>query len=781
MRLRHVLRWVVVGWLGLSVVSATVGWLMLRGSLPTLDGEVEIATLRAPVEIARDAHGIPHIRAESMHDAYVALGYAHAQDRLFQMEAMRRSAAGRLAEVVGSSAVGIDRRMRTFGIYRLAESDAEALPPDVREAYEAYASGVNAFLAERPRLPPELLALGVRPERWRVADSLAWQRLMALQLTGNWGSELFRQRLAERLDPEDFRALYPRDLPGEPVTIASSGIAPEQLDEALRFAAVVDPDGGSNAWAVTADRTANGAPLLANDPHLGLSAPGTWYLARIDTPELTLAGATAPGVPHLVLGHNGRLAWGMTTPHSDTADVFLERVDPDDPDRYLTPNGSEPFESRRETIPVRWGDDVPIEIRSTRHGPLIAEPSGPDATGAALAHAGLLPHDTSAVALFRSNRAGSWAELRETLRWVGAPHQNVMAADSEGTIALLSVGRIPIRRDGDGFLPSQGWTEAGKWVGFVPFDELPEVVSPTGGTIVNANNRLVDDDYAHWLGADWAPPFRAARIEEMLAANGTHTADDFAAMQLDHVSLAARELLDILLSPELRPAAPSDVLAALDAWDGAKALDRPEPLIFAAWMRALDRTLVGRRLGPHYGDWRGAEPRVIRGILTEHAQRWCDPPRSRGAHPCAAAVADTLHRAIDQLRAEKGDDWREWRWGEAHTARFRHIVLGWLPVLRNLVDPRIPNHGGNDTVNRGGMRLGSDRDPFMQVHGPGLRAVYDLADLDSSRFMIAPGQSGNPLSRHFDDLVAPWRDGEFVALAPLEEPAHRLRLVPGRR
>lgn len=775
------LRWAgraAAGAAALLLLSAAGAWLLLRATLPELDGTVEIAALDAPVVVARDRHGVPHIRAESMRDAYVALGYAHAQDRLAQMETTRRMAAGRMAEVVGSSMLESDRRMRMLGVYRLAEGDAEALPAEVREAYERYAEGVNAYIDHGP-LPPELRLLGIRPEPWRIADSFAWHRLLAVMLSHNWEDELFRHRLLDRLSPQQIRDLYPSADADEVVSIAAAPVPTERLDEAQAFAGSLAYRGGSNVWAAGPERSESGAPLLANDPHFTLSTPSVWYLVRIETPELTLAGATAPGRPHLLLGHNGHVAWGITMSYVDTSDVVLQRIDPDDPTRYLTPHGPRSFDVRRETIRVRWGADETIDVYETRHGTLITERGDPGGVAIALAHMGLRPRDTSAVALFDSNRAQSWVELRDALRWITAPHQNILVADRDGMVAMISAGQVPIRRESDGFMPTPGWTGEADWIDRIPFDELPQVVAPTDGVIVNANNRLVDAAFPHWLGDEWEAPHRAERILEMLSESDAHSAAGFARMQQDVVSLGMRRLLDLLLEPPLRPDAADDILAALDAWDGAKAADRPEPPIAVAWLRKLDQALIAPRLGPLYEDWEGADARVMRGLLDRHAARWCEP-RDDG-HPCAAVVAHSLDRALARLRARFGDDWRTWRWDEVREARFPHPALEAVPPLGAMVNPRIPGQGGNDTVNRGAMDLRDDDRPFDQVHGPTFRAVYDLADLNSSLFIVAPGQSGHPLSPHFDDLLTLWHDGGYLTLAPLADPGHRLDLLPSAR
>lgn len=775
--LRRIVATVVV----VVVLVATAGFVVARRSLPAYEGTQTVAGLAAEVTVFRDTNAVPHIYAASLADAYRALGFVHAQDRFFQMEMMRRAGAGRLSEVFGSATISTDRFLRALGIYALAEQSLPDLDAETRAALDAYAAGVNAWLASDAPLPPEFLAMRTSPEPWRPADSLVWGKLMALQLADNMRDELLRARLLGRLDAAAVADLWVANPPDAPATLPDLARLYDTLD--LPAIATALPDifakaSASNAWVISGDHTTTGAPLLANDPHLGFDAPVMWYLARMVTPELSVTGATVPGVPATILGHNGNIAWGFTTTGADTQDLFVERLDPDDPDRYLTPDGSEPFITREERIAVRGRDEPEVlTVRSTRHGLVMSglgerfdgiaatlPDADPDAQHVvALASTTLLPDDRTADGLFRLNRAGNWIQFRNAMSLFGAPVQNVLYADTTGAIGLTTPGRIPIRSAGDGSVPVPGWDGVHDWRGFVPFSAMPVARNPRGGRIVNANNRLVGEAFPHLLARDWPAAFRAERINHRLDQVTSHDTFTFTDIQRDAITLAFARLWPHLERTQTLYDAPLDRAAfgLVADWDGTMARDRPEPLIFSAWMRALAPRLYGDELGPLLARYGSSRPRVIDRMLSEQTQ-WCDDQDQPGTQTCDEQVAAAFRDAVAALTADLGSEPADWRWGDQHQARFSHPVFGRIPGLDRLADVTVPTDGGDFTVNRGTARPG--RRPFDHVHGPGLRAVYDLADLDNSRFMTGTGQSGHVLSPHYRDFAEPWANGNSITL-----------------
>jgi penicillin amidase len=773
-------RWLRRGLLGLIALLLLGGGAVALGlwlSQPAQQGTLRLPGLGAPVAVTLDGQGIPRIAAASETDAAMALGWLHARDRLFQMEMMRRGGAGRLAEVAGKAALPTDRLMRTFGLARLAEADLALLPAETRAVLDAYAAGVNAWIAARGRFAaPEFVLLGA-PAPWRPADSLLWGKIMGVWLSGNWRTELARGRLAATLPAERVRDLSPGDASaGRPDRLALDPAHLGRLTAILpRFPDPFTlPASASNAWAVAPAHSASGGALLAADPHLGFSAPILWYLARIDLADgRLLAGATSPGVPFMVIGRSRDLAWGFTTTHSDTQDLFAERLL--DEHRYETPEGPQPFTLTEEIIEVRGEASERLYVRATRHGPVISDldRSAPPGMALALAAANLAPADTSAAGLHALNRARSIAEARTAAAQITGQAQNLIVADREGGIAFYLTGRTPLRRAGDGQMPVAGWSGAYDWSGWVPFEAMPHVSAPESGVLVNANNRPAPPDNQVFLGHDWPGDWRARRIGALLASGGPHTAADFARLQGDTVSLFARDLLlppDAVLRRLPRPpGAAGQAHDLLLAWDGDARAALPQPLIFNAWIREFGRLALAKG-GVPAGAWT-AEGEFLARLLAPGsplAGPWC-------GGDCAPLVTQALTQAVAGLTATEGPDPAAWRWAGPHIARFEHPLLRGLPVLGPRTRLEAPTGGDEWTISRGGI----PRDGFRHVHGAGLRLVADLADPDRTLAIIATGQSGNPLSAYWGNLLPAWRDGRPLLLT--RQPARvsgEFRLLP---
>jgi len=753
----------------LVLAVAGVGGL-LWANLPPREGRFDLPGLSARVTVAEGEFGIPHITAATERDAAMALGWLHARDRMFQMELMRRNATGRLAELAGPAALRLDRFSRTLGLRRRAEADFAALPAETRDMLQAYADGVNAWITAKGRLAaPEFVALGP-PEPWRPADSLLWAKTMGLWLSGNWRTEIDRARLVDRLPPDWLAELWPADeSPGRPdqqaaLPAAWLGRIAAAIPRFPEYATL--PSTASNIWAVSGRHSVNGAPLLASDPHLRFDAPILWYLVRIDLPDGRFrAGATSPGVPFVVIGRNERVAWGFTTTSSDTQDVFVERLA--DPDHYLTPEGPRPFAEREEVIQVSGREPETLRVRETRHGPVVSDlgdgtaAPAPGGTVLAVRMANLEPRDSAAAGLLALNRAGSIADARAAAALITSPPQNLMVADAAGGIAMYLTGRTPIRREGDGNLPVPGWDGSHDWTGFVPFDDMPHRENPPDGVLVNANNRVQPAGEPPYLGHDWFGDWRFRRIQQLLAQRDRQAPQDFAVMQQDAVSLFAREMLPVLRALP-RPAGLAGLARdLLISWDGTMAADRPQPLIFNAWWPQAARLALANG-GVPPGGW-PAMPEFLRFVLRPDGQgaHWCRPRAEAEAPPaappfaaggaCAALAGEALEQAVAELSAHFGPDPGAWRWGAAHQAQFQHPLLRFLPVLGDWSQITVPTSGDGETVNRGGLGAG-----FAHVHGPGLRAVFDLSSPDGVWAVIGTGQSGNPLSRHWDDQTPLW-------------------------
>jgi penicillin amidase len=784
----------VFGGTVLVLAIAAAAWLYLHESLPQLDGEVRLAGLAAPVEVVRDREGVPHLFAKGEADGLFALGYVHAQDRLWQLEFQRRVAGGRLAEIMGEPAYDNDRLMRTLGIARTAERMAQNADAPTQAAFEAYAAGVNAYIASRPVLPVEFHVFMIEPAPWTVADSMGWLLVMAWDLSGNWRTELARLRFLAKVGPERTAQLLPPYPGDKPPPLPDYTPIYRELDRAAGSLLSLSPPSeeaiGSNNWVVSGPRSETGKPLLANDPHLGLQTPALWYLAHISTPAGNVVGGTLPGLPFVVLGRNDHLAWSMTTTNSDTQDLFVERVHPKDPRQYLTPQGWSRFEVREEVIKVK-GEERTIQVRTTRHGPVLSDVSRPLAGATprqhviALAWAALDAGNSASRAGFAMSRARNAREFVSATRDFHAPHQNVVYADREGRIGFVAPALVPVRRadnEAMGRVPVPGWLAKYDWQGFLPFEQLPTSVDPKEGRIVTANHKIVAPGYKPFLTVDWFSPFRAERIEEMLARQPRHSMESFRHMQADVHSRIARELLPFATAA--KPATPEgrSALDRLKGWEGEMSVDSAAALVFSAWYRELTRLVYADELGELFReswDQRGAF--MIAVMKGEGGySRWCDNVSTSAQEDCAALASRAFDLAAAELARRFGEP-SGWRWGAAHVAASDHRPLGFVPVVKRLfsVTPETP--GDSFTVNVGHFFVRDEERPFANRHAASLRAIYDLADLENSLFMQSTGQSGNVLSPWYDSFGERWARVDYITIPTRRESiaaAHRLVLKP---
>jgi penicillin amidase len=776
-------------------------------AMPDYSGVAALAGLSAEARVYRDRWGVPHIFAANKNDAARALGYVHASERLFQMEMQRRAGQGRLSEMAGPGMLATDKYIRTLGLYRLAQSSFAALSPKAQSHLQAYADGVNAWLAtHESRLPPEFLLMGAVPERWTPADSVVWGKLMALRLSFNYRLEMLRARLAKQMTKERMEALFP-DMPSpitiqperNPPLISGGGAKKASLTSKDRVAsrtvgddaayaasrasrpeAILDSllglsGGASNEWVVSGKHTATGKPILANDPHLGLEAPILWYLARIVTPDMTVKGATVPGLPAVLLGQNDNIAWGLTTTHSDVQDLFIETADPKDPGRYLTPDGSAAFETRQEIIHVKSEPDVTMTVRATRHGPVMSDIDGEMLTLAgpgkvmALAFTGLGAADTTSEAFWLLNEARGQNDVLHALKLYQAPPQNIVYADREGHIGFINPGLLPIRKAGDGRMPADGASGAFDWTGMASFDQMPQIRDPEAGFILNANSAVVPRNFSPSLGSDWGEPFRARRIQDFMNDDGPHTADTSARMQADHLSLAAKDLLPALLA--VTPATPQakEALALLQNWDGVMDKDRPEPLIFEAWLYEMHRLLLLAKTGEPLDEKGPFAAASIEFILANRAPEWC----GKDDADCAKLKMEALNQALAMATKRQGAGIKSWRWGRENVALLRHKFYSRIPLLARLSDLSVESSGDFYTLDRGGGTENDADHLFARTHGTGYRGIYDLANPDASRLIIATGESGHIFSRHYGDLAPLWNEGRTITLAGTEDDLKR--------
>ncbi len=780
------MKWIVRIVVALIVVLGLVvggGYVWMRGSLPKIDGSIAVNGLEQPVQIIRDRNAIPHIVAETPAQTAFGLGFAHAQDRLWQMEMNRRIGAGRLSEMFGEKAVNTDRFLRTLGVYKAAETAYDHLLPDTKALFDAYAAGVNAYLDTRNGpLPPEFVILGVTPEPWKPADSLVWIKMMAWDLSGNWRDELLRLRMSKRLNNRQIAELYPPYPGDKPKQLPDFAGIYKKLDVERLWAGSPEPlpEGtGSNNWVVHGDQAATGKPLLGNDPHLGLAAPAIWYFAHLSSKAGNVIGASLPGVPGIILGRTDRIAWGFTNTKPDSQDLYIEKVDPDNPDNYIAPNGSFPFEIREETILVKGSDPINLRVRSTRHGPVISDAhqaSGEamdDGYVLAFAWTALLKDDMSANALSKINGAGNWQDFVSAIQYFHSPQQNMVYADVEGNIGYYAPGLVPIRRadnEAKGMVPVPGWDAKYDWTGYIPFEELPQTFNPENGVILTANHKIVDNNYPHHITFDWAAPYRARRIAELMNDRAAHSVDSFKRMHADVRSEMADDLLPLLLNVSPADQKSEQAVARLRDWNRTMDAGSPEPLIFAAWFRELTKSVYADELAELFPAYWGMRPLFMENVLRDvnGQSRWCDDIATSGRETCGDQLTKSLEAALADLIERYGEDMDKWRWGEAHFAHSDHKPFTGQPLLGDLFDIKVPSSGGTFTVNVGRHAISNKDTPYANVHAPSLRAIYDLADLNRSVFIHSTGQSGNRLSPYYDTFADAWSNIEYIPMTTNE-------------
>ncbi len=770
----------------LTGAAALYGVSLFTRSLPDYAGQAVLPGLGSDVQIYRDRYGVPHIFAANMNDAAKALGYVHASERLFQMEMQRRAGQGRLSEVIGPDMLGVDKFIRTLGLYGLAESSAASMSPEAQKFFEDYAAGVNAWLeTHQDKLPPEFSLLHIKPEPWKVADSIVWGKLMALQLSHNYKLELLRGELAAHLTPQQMAAIFPLAPGSAPVTTGPHTMQKTENtiphdDAYAQLGKITGLDhGASNEWVIAGSRTESGKPILANDPHLGLEAPILWYLARIVTPNQSIKGATVPGLPIFLLGQNDSLAWGFTTTGSDVQDLFIETIDPKNPDHYLTPKsidgGSESFIIRNEIIKIKGKADVMLNIRSTRHGPVMSdideEMAGLAGSGKvmALAFTGLGEHDRTSEALMHLNRATNASDLLEALKLYQAPPQNVVYADSKGAIGFINPGLVPVRKRGDGLTPADGASGDYDWVGTIPFTQLPQIANPQAGFVFNANNAVAFIGGLYFMGVDWEEPYRAERLQEYFDTLLKHSLDTSAAMQADHVSLVAKQLLPYLLNVKPNNARAEQAQNLLRNWDGVMDKNRSEPLIFDAWLYQMRQKILADKAGSDLKERGPYMATSIATVLGNHLTEWCGGGLDKPASNCDAVIADALDAALDQLNHRESGSMEKWRWGNEHITLLKHKVYSHVPILKWISDLSVKSSGDFYTLDRGGSFTHDADYPYARTHGGGYRGIYDLGDPAKSRFMITTGESGNIFSKHYGDLVPLWNDVKAITLSGTED------------
>lgn len=803
-------------------VAGAVFWLrsIALSARPQLDGTLAVAGLKAPVTVIRDGHGVPTIEAASLDDLFFAQGYVTAQDRLFQMDGMRRFAAGELSEIVGEGQLEHDRQQRILGLRVAARKTIATISSEDRSRFEAYARGLNAFMrSHSERLPVEFRILHYSPEPWTIEDSALIGAYMVEDLSTSPRHALTREKILAKLGPELAADLYVnsswRD---RPPTVAGPKL--EQNEDSVVGSLVVrnESDGGtgpagtrkipgavnsarnniesvsqqagsffddrrwglgSNNWVVSGAHTVTGKPLLSNDMHLGHQMPNLWYAAHLRCRDFDVAGVTLPGYPYVIVGHNLRIAWGFTNLGPTVEDVYLETFNA--AGEYLTPDGWKGPERRQEIIHVKGKPDVVMDVLLTRHGPIVTD---------------LVPGETRKLALrwtlydgirnpfFAVDSARNWDEFQHAFSQFDAPGQNVVYADVDGNIGYHATGKVPIRASGDGSLPENGSDNAHEWVGYLPFEKLPSVFNPAFGIIATANGRITWNNYPYSLSVEWEAPWRTARIYRVLESGKKFSAADMLGLQTDIYSEPDRFFaerfvyaVDHANNPATRTKVAADILRQ---WDGRMTADSAAPTIAVRSREELARLLLEPKLGAAPNDSAQAESKLnwksyrwlmetvwLDNVLQHQPKRWLPDAYANYDELLAAAVV----AAVTGPGAPP--DLNSWRWGRFNTVEIQNPVLGQIPILQHWTGPGLHEQSGSPyTVNAMG-----------KTYGPSERMTVDLADLDESTLNLVTGEAGNFLSAYYMDQWDAWYKGftfpwPYSPAAAQKARAHELILEP---
>jgi penicillin amidase len=750
----------------------------LRAALPDLTGDVVLAGLDGPVEILRDTFGVPHIRAGSAHDAFFAQGFAHAQDRLWQMDYDRRRAAGRWAEWAGPAWIDQDILMRRLGLASSAEADYAAFDDETRAMFDAYAEGVNAFIGSTTTLPIEYGIVGATPEPWQPWDGCAIYKVRHV-LMGTFGTKLWRARILQTLGPEMVVTLRGGGAAGPVVTLpgveyAALPDAAESVFGAEAIEGTWDWAAGSNNWALRGERTASGLPLLAGDPHRSLEVPNVYYQNHVACPEFDVIGysfAGVPGFPHF--GHNAEVAWCITHAGADYHDLFIERFAPGDPSHYEFRGEWREAVRRRETIAVRGETAREIDVTVTHHGPIVVgDPAGGYAL--ALRYNAIAGPNLGFTTFLPMLRSRTVAELDAAMaRWVD-PANNFLMADRQGAVGYLMRGQVPLRSRANAWLPVPGWTGEHEWAGQIPFEALPRGRDPQVGYFVTANNRIVTDDYPYYVALDWAPGYRAARITARLnALTGGATVADMAAIHAERRSLPSYHFTARLEQLDLAAPRLGMMRHILIDWNHELQPDSNGATIYILWREHLTALLIERtRLAELAAIPVSQEPVPLRALsigsrlrnvivallaaddtsLLPIGQGWDD------------VLAEALARAADWLTEHIGPDPAAWTWAAIHRTAPKHTLSGTFPDLAETLDPPAVGVGGDGDTPNATAYAGLTGVGFAVTNTSVARYCFDLADWDNSGWVVPLGASGHPGSAHYADQVTPWQAVQLLAM-----------------
>lgn len=782
--------------------------LYVQSSLTNNDGATIKTGVQSEVSITRDEHGIPKIKADSDYDAFFAVGFMHAQDRLWQLELQRRMAQGRLSEVFGKGASQFDIYIRTLRIYNNAIESLPAISTDAQLSLQAYADGINAWVAQADKLPLEFSLMNIEPAPWQTVDSLAWMKMFALSMSGNFQEDLNRLTLSHSLGHQKVATLYGQP-DGEEITTlpVSDTETLEALVKLTRLTEEVQAQWnigghhiGSNAWVVAAKHSQNGHAILANDPHLNMELPSMWYILDVQGEHFHSTGMSIVGSPLVMLGRNEHIAWGATNMLADTMDLYFEQINPQNVNQYKRGEEWKDFNVRTEYINVKADfpsflreplEPLKVEIRETDHGPVISDLVSELKQPVSLRWVGGESQDTSYEAFYKLTYASNWNEFESALALHRTPAMNLFYIDQQDNIGYLGTGDVPIRGQGLGNTPVPAWDESFAWSGFIPKAMMPRSFNPEQGFLLSANNRVSTSQYPYYISDDWAEPERAERINQLLTGvierGQKLTMEDHKTFQMDMIDLQAKKMLPSLMQFTPDGKKQESAFTYLNEWDGSTAPDQIAPTIFFSWMRHLRNQLFADDMSGHWGN-PGLTNRFNKIVKKSSLQRieralndstfdWCDKQSTPEFEQCEQIMTGALKAALVDLDKEFGEDMAEWQWGKAHKIAFEHRPFTHIKGLDLLFDREYPRGGSPDSINVSSFSY-SHEDNYVQAVGPGFRHIITFSDQQPTQMLMnSTGQSGNVVSQHYDDMAEPFIAGQYLAIGQ-QPKVSEFRLVP---
>jgi penicillin amidase len=798
-----IFRWAWRIFTGLSVLFIVIlglSYFLTIRSIPDYNSRYVVSGVKNEFEILRDKSNIPHIMATNNNDAFFGLGFAHAQDRLWQLTLMRRTAQGRLSEIFGIDTLDSDILLRELGIYEAAKKSVTTQDSDTLLALVAYSNGINQWVdivnkRSLGRGAPEFFIFSNKIDLWQPADSLAIINLMALQLSGHLKDEILQAISARFLTSQKMNDLF-----GEGYTFAKTPFRKSDVEIDLEESSLLKfreehlklshaselrkLAGASNVFAVSPERSTTNSTLLANDPHLKLTAPSIWYLARLELESGGVIGATIPGIPSILSGRTENTGWGITTSYVDDQDLFFEKVNPQNSNEYKSETGYLKFKNRKEIINIKGSNPKIISIQQTQNGPVITsdlfkiKSISREGYKLSLSWTSLSEANTTLQAAIRIMKAKNVKEILKAGEGFIAPAQNLIAIDKT-RIAMKTIGKIPKRNSLNktkGLSPSEGWLEINRWNGSQPYNSNPEFSQQTESYLGNTNNKIDYKAFPYHVSYSFGDTQRIKRLDSLISSRAVHSRDSFIEIQQDIVSYSARSILPLVTESmwaEEETEGLTDFkkirklsLDMLANWNGEMSEYLSEPLIYVSWMKKLQEKLMRNNLGDLSNQFTVFDPDFINRVFQDinGASRWCDLNNTTQKETCVDIARQSFNSTILDLIETKGDKIEDWQWGKEHVAVHEHSSLGNIPLLGIILNIRQPVSGGDNTLQRSAMK-GSGSSPFESIQGAGYRGIYDLSDPDSSLFIISTGQSGNPLSEHYDDLAEMWRRGQYVPMS----------------